>query len=188
MSGDISQSIEEVYKKLLTERKDEGLTICLNHFGSFTQDLIYGMASALEELLVSFGESKRIIKRTFSILIEGLQNITIHGFRDSQDNQPAFLIVCRAKDNFSILFGNTIENTSIHLIKDYLEHLNNLDSEQLKSKYRQVLQNETPLYRGGAGLGFLSILLKSDGNLSFDMLPISNTLSCFCVQVTLNRN
>lgn len=188
VNTDVDRTLKEVYSQLVSAHKENGQAICLSHFGSLSQDLIHSIAMAVEELMVSSGEVKRIVKRTFSILIEGLQNIYRHGSHDIDGVQLAFIIVVRGKDEFKLIFGNLIEESDTVFLQNYIQRLNGMSTEQLKTKYLEVLSNDTLSDKGGAGLGFLTMIMKSDGPLGFDIVPLTNIRSGFFVEVVLTRS
>ncbi|MEY4605108.1 MAG: hypothetical protein RIT43_2400 [Bacteroidota bacterium] len=188
VNTDADKSLKEVYSQLISAHKENGQAICLSHFGSLSQDLIHSIAMAVEELMVSSGEVKRIVKRSFSILIEGLQNIYRHGSVNEEGIQLAFLIVVRGKDDFKLIFGNLVEESDTEYLRNYIQRLNSMDTDQLKTKYLEVLSNDTLSDKGGAGLGFLTMIMKSDGPLTFDILPLTNIRSGFFVEVSLSRS
>jgi len=76
---------------------DESRKILVSHYGTFSQDLVGSLSNSVEELLISIGDKKMVIKRMFSILLEGLQNIRIHGGQDNYGNQLGFLIMAALK-------------------------------------------------------------------------------------------
>ena len=56
--------------------------ILVSHFGEFTQDLVNSISNGIEEQMLEFGDKKGTVKRMFSILVEGLQNVRLHGEKD----------------------------------------------------------------------------------------------------------
>ena len=61
--------------------------------GRFPQNLISKISLTAEQFLIDRGEDKKIVKRVFSILLEGLNNIRIHGIRDELDRQLGYFIL-----------------------------------------------------------------------------------------------
>ncbi|MBK9591434.1 MAG: hypothetical protein IPO32_07985 [Crocinitomicaceae bacterium] len=64
--------------------------IIVSHFGEFSQDLVNSLSTGIEDTMLESGDKKGVVKRMFSILVEGLQNIRIHGERDEDNNQISF--------------------------------------------------------------------------------------------------
>ena len=70
----------------------ESRKILVSHYGTFSQDLVGSLSNSVEELLISIGDKKMVIKRMFSILLEGLQNIRIHGQNDNYGESTRFFV------------------------------------------------------------------------------------------------
>lgn len=185
IAGEIRSSYLRYLEKLHVKEK---FTVSVNHFGVFSQDLINSIALSVEELMVSFGDDKKTIKRIFSILIEGLQNIRLHAERDEHDRPLAFLFLCKNQEIYKIVFGNIIQNTDRELVEDYLEKINGLDKEALKELYFSILSKGYLSKKGGAGLGFITMRMKSENPLIYSIDELDDDRSLFTVEVTLNRS
>src|SRR4051812_24399038 len=86
--------------------KSDGYShISVAHCGTINQDLIHRLSEYVEEMLVSAGAKKTVIKRIFSIVIEGLQNILIHGEKVG-DERLAMLIVASSPTEYKVSMGN----------------------------------------------------------------------------------
>jgi hypothetical protein len=168
--------------------QESGSTVVLNHFGEFTQDLINGLSESMEELMISNGDSKKIIKRVFSILIEGLQNVRAHGERDEEGNQVAFLVIMKSQLNYRIVFGNVIAEKESNILVKYINKINQLELSDLKAMYLEILNNSFFTRKGGAGLGFLTMRLKSERVLIHEIQPLTQLTCLFTVEVVIDRN
>ncbi len=166
---------------------DLDYSIVVSHLGAFSQDLIHSLSVGVEELMGSFGDKKHIIKRMFSILIEGLQNIRIHGGVDDEGDQLAFLIIARNTENYKILFGNIVEKQDRSTLKSYLGNINNHDERELKNLYLRVLKDGYLSQKGGAGLGVITMRMKAANELQYRLYDLSNGKSFFAVEVELDR-
>jgi len=164
----------------------ENRKILVSHNGTFSQDLVGSLSNGVEELLISKGDKRVVIKRMFSILLEGLQNIRLHGKFDANNNQLAFLIIGANEDSYKILMANIIEKSEVQKIESYLNELNGYSDEVLKEKYLSVLSNEFISAKGGAGLGLITTRMKS-GPLDFDFKDLDKVSSLFILKVTLPR-
>ncbi len=161
--------------------------IIVSHFGEFSQDLVNSLTISIENVLQESGDSKGITKRMFSILVEGLQNIRIHGENDEDGTQVSFLVILQNQSFYKVMFGNLILNKNIPKIEEHLYFLNNNDLRVVKQKYMEVLSDGTMSSKGGAGLGFITMKLKTKKNIHFNTEPVSDVLSCLSVEVMLDR-
>jgi hypothetical protein len=185
----IAGEIRSCYLKYLEKlHVKEQMTVSVNHFGMFSQDLINSIALSVEDLMVSFGDDKKTIKRIFSILIEGLQNIRLHAERDEFDRPLAFLFFCKDPEIYKIVFGNIIQNADIELVESYLDKINDLDDAALRELYLGILSKGYLSKKGGAGLGFITMRMKSGNPLNYSIVSLDEDRSLFTVEVILNRS
>jgi phosphotransferase system IIB component len=184
----IASDIRNLYLSYLDKNtREENSTISVNHFGVFSQDFINGIASNVEDMMVSFGEQKKIIKRAFSILIEGLQNIRLHASKDDFGRQLGFLFLFKSKQSYKIVLGNIVLNDAVDALVSYLENINQLEKEDLKEMYYKILTDGYLSQSGSAGLGFLLVRMKSENPLHFNIETMDDKKSLFTVEVVLNR-
>jgi hypothetical protein len=186
-----NQSVTDIRSNYLAQLKsaeDRKGNVMVHHFGDFSTDLINGLAEAVEELMISNGDSRKSIKRVFSILVEGLQNIRRHGERDEENRQNAYFIFVRYKNEYEIIMGNMIGNEDLPIAQNYLDRINLLSHTELKELYIDILNNSFFTRKGGVGLGFLTMRLKSDKPLQYDFVQLQNKKCFFTVQVMINRN
>lgn len=165
---------------------NENRKILVSHNGTFSQDLVGSLSNGVEELLVSKGDKRIVIKRMFSILLEGLQNIRLHGKHDEKGEQLAFLVIAANEDSYKIHMANMIENSEVQKITSYLEELNGFEDSVLKERYLSVLSNEFMSAKGGAGLGLITTRMKS-GPLGSRFARLNDEHSLFVLEVTLER-
>ena len=161
--------------------------IIVSHFGEFSQDLVNSLSTSIEDMMLESGDKKGVVKRMFSILVEGLQNVRIHGERDEDGNQISFLIVLQNEEDYKVTFGNLIKRENIDKIKGRIDELNELDNAQVKEMYMEVLSNGIMSNKGGAGLGFITMSLKSKNKLGYISEEVSDDLVFFSVKIHLDR-
>lgn len=183
IANKVRAHFKEVHDALVSE---EGRKILVSHHGTFSQELVGSLSNGVEELLISKGDRKIVIKRMFSILLEGLQNIRLHGIYDDLDQQLGFLIIGSKDEDYKVMLANMIESGDESKITKYLEELNDYPPEILKEKYLSVLSNEFMSSKGGAGLGLITTRMKS-GPLKYQFHRLSDSNSLFILEVTLNR-
>ena len=148
----------------------------VSHFGEFSQDLVNSLTTNIEEIMLDAGAKKGVVKRMFSILVEGLQNIRIHGERDADGNQVSFLIVVQNENHYQVTFGNLVSVKIIDRLIDRIEALNKMRQEEVKALYMETLSNGIMSSKGGAGLGFITISLKSKNKIVCQKEQVSEEL------------
>ena len=166
---------------------DEGRKVLISHLGTFSQDLVSSLSSSTEELLISSGDKRMVVKRLFSILIEGLQNIRLHGEKDGAGRQLGYVIVARGKEDYRVIMANVINAEDHEKVEKYLERINHYSVEELRETYLSVLANEFLSQKGGAGLGFITTRMKSGNPLRHSFYALKNDKMLFSFDVHLSR-
>ncbi len=147
---------------------NDGAIDFVSNFGEFTQDYVNQISSEIEERMFEDGEKKVIIKRIFSIIVEGLQNIRLHGEKDKEGNQVSFFIILKNDSNYFIYLSNLVLNKNIEGIKKRIEQVNGMNKDKIKELYLSVLTNGVISNKGGAGLGFITMSMKSLNQLEYN--------------------
>jgi hypothetical protein len=168
-----------------TESPDGKVTV--SHFGEFSQNLVNSLTQSIENAMLDSGDKKSTVKRMFSILIEGLQNIRIHGERDEDGTQVSFLIILQHEDHYKISFGNLIQTIHIPKVRKLVDFLNDANPVEVKQHYMEVLSNGNISNKGGAGLGFITMALKTKQVIHVSEKEVSDELSCLTVELTIAR-
>jgi hypothetical protein len=162
-------------------------SVVVAHLGAFSQDLVNRLAASVEELMITSGDGKIAVKRVFGILIEGLQNIRLHGAKDEYGRQMAYLLLARNQEDYKIIFGNLVATEDVSSLTEYLDAINAMDGLELKEKYIEILSSGYLSKRNGSGVGFLTMRMKSGNALYYTVDPISEEIHFLTVEVILAR-
>jgi hypothetical protein len=184
----LSTEIRRVFQGQGDELNSTGSNTLVSHFGTFSQDLVASLSEGVEDLLVSVGDKRLVIKRMFSILIEGLQNIRIHGEIDDFNRQLGYLIISSTKENYIITMANIVRSEDTDKIISFIDRINNFSDENLKETYLAVLSTEFLSNKGGAGLGFITTRRKSGNPLGYDFFDLNVEKQLFSLEITLARS
>ena len=152
--------------------------------GLFTQSITDNILLLTETCMNNVDEDSKIKKRIFTIMVEGLQNVTRHQEIDGNEsatdpNQAGIFIIQNNNGKYYITTGNPILKVNIPTLIKQLEKINSLDPESLKLFYKEVLNNDKISNKGGAGLGLIEMARKSGNKLDFDFSEINDNYSYF---------
>lgn len=156
--------------------------IIVSHIGELDQDKVNTISTLVETQMEYLGVSKSAIKKIFNIVIETLQNICIHGEKDNNGYQMTYFIIGKHNNEFTIYSGNIVNNSVAEKLNKRLNSIKSLSDSDLKKQYMDVLSNGELSSKGGAGLGFLTIALKSNNNIDFDFEMLNKEYSLFSLQ------
>jgi len=183
----VTTMVRKIFQAQGDELNDTDQNVLVSHFGSFSQDLVSSLSEGVEDLLVSIGDKRIVIKRMFSILIEGLQNIRLHGELDNQDRQLGYLLISNTKSSYKITMANIVKSEDVDTIIAFIDRINNFSQENLRETYLSVLSNEFLTKKGGAGLGFITTRTKSGNPLVYDFYELTDDKGLFALEISLNR-
>ncbi|OFY87184.1 MAG: hypothetical protein A3F72_16930 [Bacteroidetes bacterium RIFCSPLOWO2_12_FULL_35_15] len=153
--------------------------VLVSHVGELNQDMVNTISSIVETQMENLGVSKNAVKRIFNIVIEALQNICLHGEKDNNGYQMTYFIIGKKGNEFNIYSGNIISNSRVDSLNRRLNAIKSLSDTELKKHYMEVLSNGELSVKGGAGLGFLTIQLKSNKTMDFEFQTLNRDFSLF---------
>jgi hypothetical protein len=156
--------------------------IIVSHVGELDQDKVNTISTLVETQLEYLGVSKAAVKKIFNIVIEVLQNICIHGEKDYNGYQMTYFIVGKCENEFSIFSGNIVNHKVAERLNKRLGAIKLLNEVDLKKQYMEVLANGELSAKGGAGLGFLTIALKSNNNIDFSFGQLNDEYTLFSLE------
>lgn len=152
----------------------------VSHVGKIDQNKINTISTLIEAQLEFHNVSKRTTKRIFNIAIESLQNSCLHGEKEEDCKQLLYFFIGKNAKEYTIFSGNIIENKMVENLKGQLTTIQN--DADLKKTYLDAFTHGELSEKGGAGLGFLTMKLKSN-SFDFDFLSLNNKFSFFSIQL-----
>ncbi len=159
--------------------------IILSFNGEITSDIISEMLDIAEIKLIEISERSSIRKRIFQILVEGLQNVYHHTSdftiesEKYTNSKSALFIVWYEGNKYNIYTSNFIENQNIQPLRDHLNKINSLSTNELRSFYKETLYKKEISRKGRASLGLIDIARKSGEKLEYEFNPITDEVSFF---------
>jgi hypothetical protein len=166
-------------------------SIVNNHFIlHYTGDLNYGFANAisgrLERLLNLHILNKQAHKRFFSVFVEAIQNIRIHGCVDADDRVHAGINVFTTQNTLNADLLSIVTRAQAKLLAVRYNDANAMPRDLLKSRYLDIMQNGDLSGKGGAGLGIITIVLRSQNPSPFWIYDLDEVYQIFKSRITVN--
>lgn len=154
-----------------------------DHINEETSDQLIAM---VDSKMVGFDEEKKIKKKVFNVLVECLQNVSRHAEPDKgKDHESSILLIGRNETSFFIITGNMMNNDKTEGLKAKLEQINQLNPEELRDKYKELMNQMEFSDKGGAGLGLLDIARKSANKFEYDFRKLGDKKSYFTLKVSI---
>ena len=90
---------------------------------------------------------------------------------------------------FQMHVGNLMETAQIEKTKFRIDEVNAFDNpDKLKAFYLDHLDKNQISEKGGAGLGFITIGMKSENPIKYSFNAINSNLSVFNMEVSVSRS
>ncbi len=160
----------------------------ISHSGEFSLEQVNNLSSQVEEAMFEAGDKKAVVKRMFSVLVEGLQNTRIHGEKADDGQQIAFVAIGQASGHYKLTIANLVPLSAEQFLSEKIDFINQHDEAGVKSIYMEVLTNGVISNKGGAGLGFITMSMKSKNKLAYAITPVADDLALFTVEMTIDRS
>ncbi len=187
ITGQKLDILKGIYHDLISAVIDSanGETLLFSHFGDFDQAKNDSALKMIESAIIEAGDKRQTMKRVCNLLIEILQNISLHGARDRNGHMHAFLIVARSKNSYRVLTGNLVLTADMKSLVNRMEELLKLDDNELRKLYIEILCNEEFSHKGGAGLGLITVAKRAEQNLRYRTHDLDNSFGYFEMEVEL---
>ena len=72
------------------------------------------------------------------------------------------------------------------ILKVKLDEINNLEANEIRNVYRQMLSMSEFSNKGGAGLGLIEMAKKTGNKLDYDFVPLDDDFSYFILSKTVD--
>ncbi len=178
----LSERFENKYGQI---QSDPNSSIVFSYIGDLVEGLTFTISNKMEEKLMEMSVRKPIVKKLFSIVIEGLQNIRLHGEHDDEGQKLAAFICWHNQDKYFISFSNLMDQGDKEKINSIVSSINEKEKMELKQHYISVMNNGIMSKAGGAGLGLITMAMKSENIIrtSFTHLEMDLCIVDFNLQI-----
>jgi hypothetical protein len=180
------QYFESRFEDLLNSLSADN-SILVKHFGELNQDVISTLEGQVESSVIENGVPKSPLRKIFFIAVETLQNMHIHGHKNLDGNQRSFFILTKNSNQVNLFSANLIHNKSVPILEKQIDTINDFDDPaELKRYYMDHLETNQISEKGGAGLGFITIAMKSGNKLNVNFNKIDENYSMFLLNSKVN--
>ncbi len=163
--------------------------------GSITSELLTSILQIMETKMEDLHEAPRTRKKVFNVLVECLQNLYHHidefevvgSAEEVSEKKSAIFSISRSVESYNIVTGNFVSNDNVTTLTSKINKVNELNRDELKAYYKQVLNNGEISEKGGGGLGFIDIAKKSGEKLVYNIREIDKNYSFFTLTVKISQ-
>jgi len=151
----------------------------------------------MEELLnelksaPAFNELRKPIrKRLYGTVVESIDNIYKYAAFNKVDpngtSRAPMLSVTKQDNIFTVSVGNLVLSGLVDSLKSKLDRVNTLNTEELKSLYENVINKEAGEADTGAGLGLITMALRTEVDIEYSFVPMDAGYSFFTMKIDIN--
>lgn len=158
--------------------------------GIVTSDLVTNVLEIMEERLEEDGQSKKLSKKVFNVMVECLTNVYVDEdklFHEGYD-PSALLLVARVNTAYRVTTGNYIPTNTVNSLKVMIDKINSMDKEELKIYYQEILCMEEPDANGLTNLAIIDLARKSKNKLVYQFKYENNSYTFFTLESHISKS
>jgi len=167
-------------------------TTLVDFEGAITFGTIEMLLNHLRDNAVFDELPKPVRKRLYGIFVESIDNIYKYGAGVSRKKSAAAYLpkvsVKKEKNEVVLSTSNLILENLVEDLKFKIDRVNQLDMEGLKSLYEEVINKESDSRDTGAGLGLITIAMRTCGDIRYSFHSVDEEHAYFNMQLTLMIN
>jgi len=130
-------------------------------------------------------------KRLYGTVVESIDNIYKYAAGNAEEKQSLkklpLLSVKKRGNDFVVKVGNLVTNDIVEDLRFKLDRVNQLDNEALKSLYEDVINQEAGDEDKGAGLGLITMALRTEKDITYTFSIVDQLHSFFQMQIIINE-
>ena len=134
---------------------------------------------------------KAVRKRVYGTVVESIDNIfkyaTPYKGKNRDIQRPPQIQVKEQGGKFIVSAGNLILKDQVDDLRYKLNRVNKMNDEALKSLYEVVINREATDEDRGAGLGLITMALRTDENIRFHFDSAGPLHSYFTMHITIKE-
>jgi hypothetical protein len=165
------------------------LEVILGYKGEFDFETIDRLLIRLKELPDYQAIKRSVQKKVYSTLVECMENIYKHSITESLNINGKtilpFINLRKQDDKYIIDAGNVITNNNIIGLRRRFEQIGQLDRAGLKTLYADLINKEFISDEDGAGLGLITIALKTENKIIYNFTSLNDQYSYFEMNISI---
>lgn len=152
--------------------------------GVVNSDLVTHVLDMMTERLEEDGQTKRLSKKVFNVMVECLTGVyTDEALMGKDGYDPTTVLLVKREDSsYVVTTGHFIHNPRVSFLKNMLDKINNMTNSELKDFYQEVLTREDPAATGLTDLAIVDLARKSKHKLQYQFKYISSDFTFFSLE------
>jgi hypothetical protein len=175
----------ELAERTIMDLKNGASETIIHYVGNLDEPFSNALTSRLERMLGERIANKAVQKRFFNAFIEIVQNIRIHAIKDVDNHVHAGLIVYERNEKLCADFLNMVSRKQAEHLEERYNEINSLSAEELKKLYLDIMLHGEISLKGGAGLGIITVVMKTKNPSTVKTIEINKDYSIFGSHIEL---
>ncbi|MDF1575823.1 MAG: SiaB family protein kinase [Bacteroidales bacterium] len=159
--------------------------------GSISFEIMEKLLNQLKSARQFNALRKPVRKRVYGTVVESIDNIFKYAIpfqtHGGDLDRPPQIQVREQGGKFIVSAGNLIRNKQVEDLKYKLDRINQMDDDALKSLYEEVINKEATEEDRGAGLGLITMAMRTDEAIRYQFEPAGPDHSYFSMQIIIKE-
>jgi hypothetical protein len=161
--------------------------------GDITSDILSNTLNIIECKLDRLSVKSSVKKRIYHVLVESLQNLYHHVDQPrniegiSENERFGCYMLSMLENKVLISTANFVQKDKKRDLENRIREINSATKEELKLKYKEILNNQSFSEKGGGGLGLMDIARKTGNKLDYDFSSVNDDYYFFRLDVFVNK-
>ncbi|MFN8256719.1 MAG: SiaB family protein kinase [Bacteroidales bacterium] len=152
------------------------------HKGNFSPIVIDPVINMVENNIKT--KAINVQKLTFHIIIEALQNLSLHSL-GSEEEKEAIFIIRKKNNHYNLSTGNFIKKTKVGYLLKQLDGIKKMPKIDLKRLYEETVHKKSVNKKSRPGLGLMEIALESNNKYDYHFQPLDKKVSFYTFDVEI---
>ena len=166
--------------------------VVLAFTGEFDFNVVNTLISSMKKRLNKLEMDLLVRKRIHNIMVECLDNIFRHSHQIDhttiQLDLFSIFTLNKIKEDYYLITGNYIDNDVIPQLKKKLDNLNELNKEERRDLYRELITDQNYYTeKGTAGIGIIDMAIKAGNELKYEFKEVDENTSFYIFQVKIEN-
>lgn len=174
------KSVSNIYDEMV----DNGFSLV--YLGEFRHDITKMFTAMAETDMERQSEERSVQRKVYHVMVETLQNMNKHSDEIRKEVGNGLFIIGHKDDTYYIITSNRVKAEKKHLLEEALEEVNNATREELNQMFKTQIKEGKISSKGGAGLGLIDIVRKTQEKLNYQFLQLNEEEYFFILKVEVN--
>ncbi len=176
-------------KEITNNTPDEDLIFVYQ--GAVNDERVKKLLQLTESALNKQTIKTSVKRKIFRVLMEAIQNSYKHQCEvvlGDDSFKEITMVFLRQEQFYELILGNYITNEKVDGLRAKMDQINGQSEKELKTSYRNTLNNNARTKAGGSGLGLMDIARKTGEPLNYSFSKVNEDIAYFTFTVKIYKD